>query len=416
MRVLQINAVYRQLSTGRNAQELNDVFNQKGHEAAVAFSVGNVVDPAREYLIGHKLGQKLHALLSRITGLQGYFSSHATRKLLAFMDVFQPNVVLLNNLHANYIHLPMLLDYLAKKDIPTVAVLHDCWFYTGKCCHYTTVGCYRWQEACGSCPAKRAYNKSWFFDRTEKMLADKTRGFQSIPRLGVVAVSDWMLREAKASAVFKNAVKITHIRNWIDTQQFAVGDGTALRKKLGLVDKKVILCVASGWDENKGLSTVMAIVGRLHKNEKLVLVGNITKNKKLPASVIHIPLTQSASELAEYYCMADVFMQPSLEETFGKVAAEALCCGTPVVCFNSTANPELIGENCGTVVPVGDLDAMLREIRQILSRGKAYYTQYCRKFAQESFDMKRIVPQYIELFEDICSVQTTDEHNEGDLL
>lgn len=416
MRILQINAVYRWMSTGRSAQELNDAFCMEGYEAAVAFSVGKVENPQTEYLIGRRFGQKLHAFLSRLTGLQGYFSSYSTKKLLAFMDEFKPEIVVLRNLHANYVHLPMLLEYLTQKDIPTVAVLHDCWFYTGKCCHYTTIGCYRWQEACGSCPAKRIYNRSWFFDCTEKMLADKTRGFQSIPRLGVVAVSDWMLREAKATPVFKNAVKIKRIRNWINTELFTVGDGTALRRKLGLTDKKVILCVASGWDENKGLSTVAAIAGRLHENEQLVVVGNIPKSQKLPDSIIHIPLTRSTSELVEYYRMADVFMQPSLEETFGKVAAEALCCGTPVVCFNSTANPELIGENCGAVVPVGDLDTMLREIHQILAQGKHHYTQHCRRYAQENFDMKKIVPQYIELFKEICRAQATDEHNEGDLL
>ena len=399
MKVLQINAVYRNFSTGRSAMELNNAFRQMGREAAIAFSVGTIDEPEREYLIGNKCGQIMHALLSRLTGLQGYFSTFATKNLLQYMNQYKPDIVVLRNLHANYIHLPRLLEYLAKNDIPTIAVLHDCWFYTGKCCHYTTIGCYRWQEKCGKCPVKRKYNVSWFFDRTEKMLADKEKGFTAIPRLGVVAVSDWMLREARATPVFSKAVTITRIRNWIDTELFAPGDGTELRKKLGLQDKNVILCVASGWDENKGLSTVIAIAERLQKNEQLVIIGNLPRNRKIPDGIVHIPVIYSSVELAEYYQMADVFLQPSLEETFGKVAAEALCCGTPVVCFNSTANPELIGDNCGSVVPVGDLDAMLREIRMVLTRGKAYYSPYCRAFAQKNFDVKKIVPKYLALFE-----------------
>ena len=76
----------------------------------------------------------------------------------------QPDLVVLNNLHANYIHLPMLLMYLAKKDIPTVVVLHDCWLYTGKCCFYTSSECEKWKDRCHDCPARKQYNKSSFFD------------------------------------------------------------------------------------------------------------------------------------------------------------------------------------------------------------------------------------------------------------
>jgi glycosyltransferase involved in cell wall biosynthesis len=245
------------------------------------------------------------------------------------------------------------------------------------------------------------------------MLEDKKKAFRLIPRLGVVAVSDWMLKEAKATPVFDNAAQITCIRNWINTQLFSVGDGQAIRDKLGLQNKKVLLCVASSWDDNKGLNTAIALAGRLQAHEQLVIIGNMLRKKNLPASVIHIPLLQSAEELVEYYRMADVFIQPSLEETFGKVAAEALCCGTPVVCFNSTANPEQIGENCGAVVPVGDLETMLREIRTILVQGKPYYTEYCRRFALEQFDMKKIIPQYIALFEQLILMEKQGTQSKG---
>ena len=97
--------------------------------------------------------------------------------------------------------------------------------------------------------------------------------------------------------------------------------------------------------------------------------------------------------------MADVFVQPSIEESFGKVSAEALSCGTPVVCFNSTANPELVGNGCGAAVPVGDVEAMLKEIRKILEAGKAQYTDKCRTFAKENFEMKENLLQYVKMFD-----------------
>ena len=405
MRILQINAVYKRLSTGSNVYEMNTIFRAQGNDCAAAYSVGQVSDPEQEYLIGALWGQKLHALLSRLLGLQGYFSPIATRRLLRKMDEFRPDVVVLNNLHANYIHLPMLLKYLAKNDIPTVAVLHDCWFYTGKCCYYTAAGCEKWKESCGNCPIIDQHNKSWFFDRTRKMHQDRIKLFNAIPRLGVVAVSDWLLGQAKQSPVFQSAVKMTRIHNWINTQQFSPMDSTSLRKKLDLQDKNVMLAVAAIWEERKGLATLISIANKLQENERLIIIGKLLCKSTLPAKVIHIPETESQTELVQYYCAADVFLQPSLEETFGKVTVEALSCGTPVVCYDSTANPELVGDGCGAVVPTGDDEGMLREARKILETGKTAYSQACRLLAQERFCIENAMKQYMILFDSLQEKQ-----------
>ena len=402
MRILQINAVNAIASTGRNAKELGDFLLTNGHDSIIAYSKGPSIEKDREVIIGNNFDVKFHGLLSRLSGKQGYFSFFSTKKLLMYIDSLAPDVVVLNNLHANYINLPLTLKYLTKKDIATVTVLHDCWFYTGKCCHYTAQGCYKWKESCGDCPQLKKYNKSWFFDRTKKMFADKKKLFSAIPRLAIVGVSDWITEEAKKAPVFSNAKTFKRIYNWIDTETFAPRNTNALREKFGLEDKKVILAVASGWSKEKGINTLLEIANKLNDNEKLLLVGNIG-SIELNENIMHLPATNSVDELAELYSMADVFFQPSLEETFGKVSAEALASGTPVVCFNSTANPELVGEGCGAVVPVGDIDGLYKEIKEILSKGKPDYSKTCREFAEQNFDMKKNLSEYAKLFEEINS-------------
>lgn len=402
MRILQINAVNQIGSTGRNVSETADFLQREGHTCAVAYSVGPTVRSEIEFHLGSAVDTKLHGLLSRVSGKQGYFSKRATRKLLSFTDKFAPDVVVLHNLHANYIHLPMLLGYLAEKDIVTVAVLHDCWFYTGKCCHYTVVGCIKWQERCGNCPALKKYNISWFFDKTAEMLADKKALFGAIPRLGVVGVSDWLTKEAQKAPVFQNAKVIQRIYNWVDTDLFIPQDTTALRAQMGLQNKQVLLCLASGWSKAKGLDTVLRLAERLTKEQILLLVGNAPQEQLTDPQIRHIPATNDTKELAALYSMADVFVQPSLEETFGKVTAEALSCGTPVVCFDSTANPELVGEGCGTVVPVGDVQAMNNAIQQILKQGKEAFSPNCRNYAVEHFQKGRNLKEYLNLFEILC--------------
>lgn len=399
MKILQINVVNKILSTGRNVAEMNSYFEENGNICATAYSKGPSTDPKNEFVIGSPFDVKVHALLSRISGKQGYFSFSSTRKLLKFMDGFAPDIVVLNNLHGNFINLPMLLGYLAKNNIVTVAVLHDCWLFTGKCCHYTVDKCYRWQEECGNCPSLKKYNVSWFFDKTPEMLRDKKKLFGDIKNLAVVGVSDWLCGEAKKAPVFGNARVITRIYNWIDTDFFKAADTAALRKELGFENDRVILFAASNWTAQKGLETVKAVSEMLGDNEKMLVVGNLPDGCVFNDSVTVRPRTDSMEQLIEYYSLADVFVQPSLEETFGKVIAEAEACGTPVVCFKSTANPEIVGENCGEKVAPGDTDGLMLAIRRVLKNGREAYSHNCREFVIDNFNLEKSMEQYASLFE-----------------
>lgn len=398
MRIMQINAVYPNLSTGRNVFEMNHYFRSKGHTCIAIFAQGSAAED-EGFAMGSLMDQKFHALMSRVTGLQGYFSHKPTTDLIQQINCFQPDVVVLNNLHSNYIHFPKLMRHLAKKNIATVAVLHDCWFFTGKCCHYTVRRCYKWQEQCGHCPARKAYNKSWFFDRTKKMHYDKVKLFGDIQNLGVVAVSDWLLKEAKRSAVFKHTEELQRIYNWIDTARFAPRETIEKRKTMGLLGKKVILCVASIWSEEKGIDSVYKVADQLIDNEVIVLVGKMPVSTPAHKKIIQIDRTDSIDELAELYSMADVFFQPSLEESCGKVSAEALSCGTPVICFDSTANPEMVQAGCGKVIPAGNIDGVASAIREITSCEKSAYSHACRAMALEKFQMQNNIEEYARLFE-----------------
>ena len=63
-------------------------------------------------------------------------------------------------------------------------------------------------------------------------------------------------------------------------------------------------------------------------------------------------LTQD--ELAQVYSSADVFVFPSLTDTFGLVLLEALACGTPVAAYPVTGPIDVIGDS-----PAGAMDTDL---------------------------------------------------------
>lgn len=401
MKVLQINAVYNLSSTGRTTTELHTALLEKGIDSYVAYATTNRPDDENLYVIGSEYDRKRHALFSRASGKQAYFSKSATKKLIKYIDSIKPDIVHIRNLHGNYINLPMLLKYLANSDIATVATLHDFFFLTGKCVHFTVSGCDRWQTCCHDCPNLQNGNPVWLFDRTKLMFNDKLRLFGAIPRLAFVGVSKWVADQAKKSPIAQGASITTSIYNWIDFSIFRPTDIGELKKEKGLDSNFVILGVSAIWAPRKGLDKFLELSKRLAPDEKILLIGDMPDGVELPDNIVSVNKTDSVEELVKYYNCADVFITFSLEETFGKVSAEALSCGTPVICYNSTANPELVGDRCGYVVDKNDFDGIVDSIRKVKQNGKSYYFGNCIKYAEENFDKDKNIEQYINLYKEL---------------
>lgn len=406
MRVLIINAIYGSKSSGRSIAEIKTCLEKEQNETFIA--VPQKIEGNGFYQIGGILDHKIHAVMSRITGLQGYFSISATKELIHYIDKIQPDIIHMQVVHGNYLNFGVFMKYIASKKIPIVFVLDDCWYFTGKCCHYIADHCDKWKSECHHCIRKKDDNPSWFFDFSKKMYHDKKQWFANLDKYAVVAVSEWLKKEVKQS-ILSNAPILTRIYNSIDIEQYQYRKNCGLiKRKLGLSDKKVILGVAAAWEDHNGLSKginlFIDLADRLSDEYVIVLVGSMNSDTKLPENVYNVEFVDSAEEMSEYYSMADVFVQMSSEETFGKVTAEALACGTPAIVFNSTANPELIGENCGYVVENKNVEQVYEKILCVMDNGREYYTKYCRQFAVDNFDSKVNIQRYIEVYRKLIGV------------
>lgn len=398
MRIVQVNETCGTNSIGRTTLELARELEKKGHECLVAYSHDNL-GYQNAVRIGSDFDHKVHAVLSRITGLQGYFSYRATKQLLKRLDEFKPEVVHLGNLHSNYVNLKELLMYCSKKRIPVVVTLHDCWLFTGKCTYYIPAKCEKWKEKCGNCPLlhKDNVNPTLFFDRTTKCITDKKKWFDAIPKVSIVGVSEWVANEAKSS-IFSKRNPIA-IYNWIDLNIFRPRE-SEIRKQYGLEGKYVILCVAASISRIKGYDEIVTISKGMPENWRIVAIGKETL--PLPENIIHISHTNDAVQLAEFYTMADVCMNTTQYETFGMVTAEAICCGTPAVVYNNTATPELVDDGCGIIVNQADgVAGILKALKEIETNGKKYYTEACLNAARNRFGKDIGVNKYIELYESL---------------
>ncbi|MEM1087489.1 MAG: glycosyltransferase family 1 protein [Pseudomonadota bacterium] len=88
----------------------------------------------------------------------------------------------------------------------------------------------------------------------------------------------------------------------------------------------------------------------------MVVVGDGPALKELKRKYPHVHFfgAKFGEELATCYASADVFVFPSLTDTFGLVVLEAMASGTPVAAFEATGPKDVIpGSNAGTITPIG---------------------------------------------------------------
>lgn len=398
MKVLQINAVGKTGSTGRTTWEMHEYFDAHGIENYIATATG--AECAESFAISTQKGIYVDIALSILSGLEAYHSRQQTKRLLRYLDDLRPDIVHLRNLHQSYIHLNMLLDYLASRDIATVVTLHDFWFLTGKCCSPDLYECKKWTTGCNRCPALEYDAHKRLFDQTAKMWKDKKQRFAKIPRLAVIGNSQWTTRNAQQS-ILSCAKIVDFIYNWIDQTIFYPQNAEDLRQQYNLKNKKIIIAVASYWSQtgSKGLNHYIALSKAIPDDWQIVLIGKVIAGVELPNKILHITTVTEAEQLARWYSLADVYLNLSQSETFGKAAAEALCCGTPLIAINTTANPELIPTDGGILLQTTDIEEIISAIRKVFLHDKAFYSEKCRLFCKERFDKKKNIERYIKIYD-----------------
>lgn len=403
MKLLQINTVANWGSTGRIAEEIGIAAIEQGWESYIAYGRGNPTSNSNLIRIGSDFDMKLHGIQTRLFDNHGLCSRKVTRDFINQIDVINPDIVHLHNIHGYYINYQLLFKYLKSKNVPVVWTLHDCWALTGHCAYFTFVDCDKWKYGCSDCMQSRAYPSSIFIDRSKKNWEDKKTAFNSLKKLTVVPVSDWLVNIVKES--FLKDANINRIYNGVNLETFKPYKVMNLKHKLAIDDKIVLLGVASVWDERKGLKDFIKLRELLSDNKIIVLIGlNEEQIKKLPKGIIGIKRTNNVQELSAYYSEADIFINPTWEDNFPTTNLEALACGTPVITYRTGGSIEAIDENTGLIVTPGDIKGLSNAINSILSNKNLLYTELlCRNRAIKEYNKNDRYRDYLDLYNILLS-------------
>ena len=393
MRILLINSVCGTGSTGKIIADIVNLLKKSGHEAKVLYGVGEAkgVIPQDAVKTANQWDYYLHNGLSRITDHAGLYSRKATYRLIQEIKIYAPDLIHLHTLHGFYINYEILFDFLKKANIPVAWTLHDCWPFTGHCTNYSAVGCRQWQDKCIDCPQLHRYPKCWFTGDAEKNFIRKKTAFTGLQNLVITAPSHWLADQISASFLKDYPVQV--IPNGIDRSIFHPQGGD-LRERYGLQGKKIVLGVANVWSKSKGTDDMILLSQILDKTYQIVMIGLTSKQMEdLPKEIIAIQRTENRQVLAQWYSEADVFVNPTYEETFGLTTVEAQACGTPVVVYETGGCPETVTYGNGTIVPQGNLEKLKEAVVNVVCAGK-----HADSFAIKLFDKELVYQEYFHLY------------------
>lgn len=335
-----INVVCGIRSTGRICTNFATALEAQGHEVKIAYGREEVPEQFQKYAIriGSDLDIKLHGLKARLLDGCGFGSRRATKRFIKWVKEYDPNVIHLHNIHGYYINIEVLFNYLKICGKKIIWTLHDCWAFTGHCVYFDYARCDKWKIGCHHCPQKKEYPTCVGLDKSKKNYKRKKVLFTNIPEMTLVTPSKWLGDLVEESYMAGYHLQV--IYNGVDTNVFQSTEGNH-REKYNLKNKKVILGVAAIWDKRKGLDSFIELSKKLSNDYVIILVGLSEEQMKgLPQNILGIERTDSVQELAALYTLADVFINPTLEDNYPTTNIEAIACGTPVITYDTGGSAE----------------------------------------------------------------------------
>lgn len=359
MKVLQINSFFTVGGPPRVVNGIYDTLIAQGHECKIAAARANPYKPEDSIQIGGKYDAYINALSCRLFDDDGFRAKTATHKLIKQIKEYDPDVIHLHNLHGYYINIEILFDYLKKCNKKVYWTLHDCWAFTGHCAYFTVAKCYQWKTQCKNCSQTKTYPSCYLKGNASLNFQRKKAAFTGVPNMTIITPSQWLADLVKQSFLKDYPVDVQY--NKIDTNIFKPTESD-FRQRYGLENQKIILGVAQNWTERKGMNDFCQLAKKLDSSYTIVLVGLTEKQiEQLPKEIIGIQRTNNAVELAGLYSTADLFVNPSKEETFGLTTVEAQSCGTPAIVYKNTACEEIV-DNFGGCAVDDNTEALYRAI------------------------------------------------------
>lgn len=379
-----INAVPDR-STGKIGYGLYKYLSEKKYNVKFCYGRGNLDNDINCYKIDRKYEIYLHAVITRMAGLQGSIS--ATKRLISYLKRNQIETVYIINVNGYYLNENILFRYLSRDNINVVYIMIDEYAFLGRCCYHE--GCMRYMEGCGKCPRIRtSYPQSFFFDTSKIRFKAKLKNYTNMKKIIFVGPEYVVKKARKSPLMCKMTTEV--LDEAVDVDFYKPRNTNRIKEIYGIKkDDFVAICIAPYPNERKGGEYFIQLAREFEdqKNIKFIHVGVSGKINNKPVNYIPIEYIQNQELLAQFYSLGDVLVFPSLDDTMPNTCLEALSCGTPLVCFDISGMSYLGDETVLTLAAPKDV----KELKKIISNMKRKtedVCRTCREYALTRYDNK----------------------------
>jgi N-acetyl-alpha-D-glucosaminyl L-malate synthase BshA len=223
----------------------------------------------------------------------------------------------------------------------------------------------------------------------------------------VTAVSTSLRDDTRRQMPVRSDIVV--IPNFLDCDFHRRAPDPALRARFGAPGDKLVIHI-SNLRPVKQVDAVVRIFARIRERlpARLLIVGEgpeLGRAEQLTNELGvagQVELIGEAQDVTGLLSVSDLFLLPSLQESFGLSALEAMACGVPVVASNAGGLPEVvIDEVTGFLHPPAEVGQMAESAIRILSDPALHARMAAEgvRLATERFSASRIVPQYEALYE-----------------
>jgi glycosyltransferase involved in cell wall biosynthesis len=216
--------------------------------------------------------------------------------------------------------------------------------------------------------------------------------------ISIVALSSEMRENLESHEFFKDK-HIYTIHNSVDYNKFLLKDKESCRQVLGLSHYDHIFLFVSDFLNNhtKGLTTLIKAMDKMAlPNTVLICIGNGAIHNSINFDIIHFRSVYQEELLSIFYSCADVYILPSIQESFSQTTIEAMACGTPVVAFPVGIAKEIITDQNGILCFDFSVDAMIEGIRKVLLA--KYEPNIIRQDIINQFSPEKICNDYVNVY------------------